>query len=261
MTTVAVENRPFAVVSGGERFYVGMAAACVLVAFVGFAPTYWIPLLRGRLEVSPLVHVHATFFYGWLLLFLRQTSLAASGRLTRHQEFGVFAVALATGMCFVGSGVAINRVKELSAAGFADAALRFSIVPLTAAALFAVLFAIAVYNVKRPEIHKRVMLVATVSLLQAAVARWFALFLAPPRPPGVTGPLSPPPVAVTVMSGLVSDLLIVAAIIHDRRTRGRVHPAYWIAGGAVLAIQVLRVPVSMTSAWMNVATWVVALMS
>jgi len=57
----------------------------------------------------------------------------------------------------------------------------------------------------------------------------------------------------------VTDLLLVAAMVHDRRTRGRVHPAYWYAGGLVLAVQVLRVPISTTSAWLRLTHWLVAL--
>jgi hypothetical protein len=94
-------------------------------------------------------------------------------------------------------------------------------------------------------------------MLQAAVGRWFFLFLAPPRPAGRL--TSPPPVFVSVLPSLLVDLLVVAAMVHDRRTRGRVHPAYWIAGSAVLAVQVLRVPISTTHAWESLAQWLVTL--
>jgi len=92
-----------------------------------------------------------------------------------------------------------------------------------------------------------------VSLLQAAVARWIVIFLAPAAVGGA--PVGPPPVFVTILPGLVSDLLIVAGMVHDRRTTGRVHPVYWIAGGALVALQVLRVPLSTTAAWTRIATW------
>jgi hypothetical protein len=59
-------------------------------------------------------------------------------------------------------------------------------------------------------------------------------------------------VFVTVMPGLIVDLLIVAAMIHDRRTIGRVHRVYWIAGAVVVAVQVLRVPFSSTHAWAQI---------
>ena len=60
------------------------------------------------------------------------------------------------------------------------------------------------------------------------------------------------------MPGLVVDLLIVVAMIHDRRTRGRIHPAYLIGGAAVLFLQVIRVPLSTTTAWAHVVNWVMA---
>jgi hypothetical protein len=231
----------------GDRFYVHMGIACALVAVIGFAPTFWLPLSTRALDVHPLTYVHALVFYGWIALFVRQTSLAASGRLVRHRELGVLGVALATAMCFVGVGMAADSMKRAESAGFGEAGRAFSIVSLTAITLFAVLFALAIRAVRKPEVHKRLMLVATVSLLQAAVGRWFLLFLAPRVAPGVVP--SPPPVFVTVMPGIVVDLLIVAAMVHDRRTSGKVHSTYWYAGAAVLAVQVLRVPVSTTAAW------------
>ena len=48
-------------------------------------------------------------------------------------------------------------------------------------------------------------------------------------------------------------------MVHDRRTRGRVHPAYWVAGGVALAVQLLRVPLSGTAGWLRVTDWMLAL--
>jgi hypothetical protein len=257
VSTATTLARPFSVPVAADRFYVRIAAVFLIVGLVGFAPTYWVPMLRGTLVAPPLAHVHALLFYGWLLLFLKQSSLAASGRLVRHREMGVLGVAVATSMCFVGLAMAMTSIRSADAIGFGDAGRRFSIVPITAAVLFAAMFANALLNVRRPEVHKRVLVVATAALLQAAAGRWFLLFLAPPHAPGVA--VSPPPVFVSVMPGMVVDLLIVYAMIHDWRTTGRVHRTYWIWGAVVVAVQVLRVPVSMTNAWMHVPQWLMAL--
>jgi hypothetical protein len=64
---------------------------------------------------------------------------------------------------------------------------------------------------------------------------------------------------VTIAPGLAVDLLLVAAMIHDRRTRGSVHPAYWVGGSAVLASQLLRVPLGRTDAWLAMTDWLLAL--
>jgi hypothetical protein len=244
------------VAPSGERFYVRMAAAFIAIAVLGFAPTYWVPMLRGTLDVPPFAHVHAVVFYGWTLLFLKQTSLAASGRVDRHRELGVAGVALATAMLLVGLGLTVNTLRRFEAAGLSESARAFAIVSVSAIALFGSLFVAAVLNVRKPAIHKRLMLVATASLMQPAVARWFLYFLAPDVPSGSMAP--PPPLGVTILPAVVADLLIVWAMLHDRRTIGHVHRTYWIAGAAVLATQVLRVPLSGTAAWSHAAGWLLA---
>lgn len=233
------------------RFYVRMASAMLAVAFVGFVPTYWAPMSRATLEVTPLVHTHALLFYGWMVLFWMQTWLAARGRLGRHRELGTAGVLLACAMCVVGVATATSSLERAQAAGFGAAGRAFSVVSFTALLFFAVLIAIAVLNVRTPETHKRLMLVATASLLQAGIGRWFSLFL---RPPGAAGP---PPVATTLTAALATDLLVVAAMIHDRRTRGLVHAAYWVAFAALVALQVLRVPMSTTPFWTRFTEWIV----
>src|SRR4051794_29294992 len=118
MTTIAEPTFVARTAERSERFYTRMAATFIGVAVIGFAPTYWLPMARGSLAVSPIVHLHALLFFGWTVLFWAQTSLAASGRLTRHREMGVAGVAVATAMLFVGSGAAIGSMKRGDAAGF-----------------------------------------------------------------------------------------------------------------------------------------------
>ena len=239
-----------------RRFYARTAWFFLGIGIVGFAPTYWVPLLRGTLQVEPLAHIHALVFYGWLVLLCWQTMLVAAGRTPRHRELGVAGVSLATAMCLVGVAMALQTVRRQQAAGFEEAAFAFASVPLLGIALFATLFVLAVTNVKRPEIHKRFMLVATASLLQAGIGRWFLLFLAPPLPAGSVRP--PPPVFVPLLPGLVVVLIILGLMLHDRRSRGHVHPAYQAAGGMVLFVELLRTPLSGTAAWTATVNWLLA---
>jgi hypothetical protein len=257
MTAVAQSDTAQRVVTlTDNRFYTRMAYACATVGAIGFAPTYWTPLLSGTIDVPPILHLHALVFYGWLALLITQARLAAARRLTRHRELGVFGVALVTAMCFVGTAAAVSSIKQADAAGFGDAARAFSVVPLTGIAFFAALFVIALLNVKRPDVHKRLMLVATVSILNAAVGRLFILALGG-VPPGAS--VEPPPVLVTVPAGLVTDLLLVPALLHDRKRLGHVHRTYWIAGAALLASQLLRVPLAATTMWQQIAGGVAGL--
>jgi hypothetical protein len=234
-------------------FYFYMALACIAVAFLGFAPTYWLPMASGKLPAMPLVHFHGLLFFAWTLYFAYQTWLAASGQVARHRTIGMIGVSLATAMTIFGFLVAVNVMKRSAAAGLTDEGIAFSIVPLSGIAFFAVIFTLAIVNVRRSEIHKRLMLLAGISLLDAAVARWFLTFLAPP------GPLGPPPVPVTIAPALVAYLLLVAAIVFDWRTRGRPHPVYVYGGIALVAVKLLNWPISATPLWHSFAGGILAL--
>ncbi|MEO8482006.1 MAG: hypothetical protein ABI634_07350 [Acidobacteriota bacterium] len=246
----ATATRPVVVATPTNEFYSRMAYACLAVAIIGFAPTYWIPLVTGRIDVAPILHLHAFVFYGWLTLLVVQSRLVATRQITRHRAFGVLGVSWATAMCCVGIAAAVNSIKQSDVAGFGDAARAFSVVPITGIFFFAALFAIALIKVKRTDVHKRLILIATISLLNAAVGRLFILAIGA-TPPSAT--VAPPPVLVTIPAGLIADLLLVPALLHDRKHLGHVHPAYWIGGAALLASQFLRVPISHTAAWHRIA--------
>lgn len=236
--------------ASGRRFYVGMALIFVLIAFGGFIPTYWARIANGTFGGAPVLHFHGFFFFTWTLFFLAQTWMVASGRIMDHRTWGVAGVSLATAMAFTVVLAAINSMKVADAVGFGDAARRFSIVSLSALALFAGLFTAAIVNVRKSEVHKRLMLLAMIPPMQAAMARPFAVLMAP------SGPTGPPPIFVSVPPGLVVDLLIVAAMIYDWRTRGRPHPIYIFGGLLVLAQQLLVVPIGESDTWMSIALWI-----
>jgi hypothetical protein len=58
---------------------------------------------------------------------------------------------------------------------------------------------------------------------------------------------------------LIGELFIVAGMIYDWRTRGKVHPAYFWAGGFALAVQLLKIPFSASALWHGMARWLISL--
>jgi hypothetical protein len=243
MTTVATASTRSTAGSDATPFYLYMALSCAAIAFLGFAPTYWLPLASKALKVNPVVHVHGALFFSWSLYLVFQTWLASSGRISRHRSVGMIGVSFATAMAIFGTLVAINAMKEAAAIGMRAEGTAFAIVPLSGIAFFAVTFTLAIVNVRRPETHKRLMLLAAISILDAAIARWFLTFLAP------AGAVGPPPVAVAIPPAIVAWLLVVVAMIFDWRTRGRPHPVYAIGGTALLLLKLLTQPISATPAW------------
>ena len=91
--------------------------------------------------------------------------LAARGRIGRHRAWGLLGVSLATAMVFVGFAVANQVLATRLAAGYGDAARAFHIASISMITLFGGFVFVAILYVSRPEIHKRLMLLATVSML------------------------------------------------------------------------------------------------
>ncbi len=244
MATIVREAR-----TTSQLFYVYMGVAFVAIAFGGFAPTFWGPIASGTFTADPVIHLHGALYSAWTLFFIWQAWLIAKGGRRDHRSWGMAGISLATAMVFSGVIAAINSMNVAEAMGVGDAGRRFSIVSLTAALLFGLSVTAAIASVRNTEAHKRWMIVATVPLMQAPVGRLL-------RPIFAADFAGPPPVFVTVPAALLVDLLILAAIAYDWRTRGRPHQVYLIGGALVVATQLLRVPVSNSDGWMRFATWV-----
>ena len=226
-----------------RRFHLRMAVVFVVIAFGGFAPTYWVRLASGTFQAPPIVHVHAALLFSWTLLYLMQTTLVATGRTMRHQALGLFGIALFSVMCCVIVATRLILLRAEVHAGFGDAARRFSAVALCSLPLLIGFFAAAIANSRHPELHKRLMFLLMVGLMIPALARIFLVLL---RPAGAVGP---PPPFVVIPPTLTAAVLIVVAILYERRHYGRVHPVY-VYGGATLVLWTLAiVPFSGTTAW------------
>jgi hypothetical protein len=103
--------------------------------------------------------------------------------------------------------------------------------------VFLILVTAALALRRQPEIHKRLMLLATISILDAAVARWPLAIMA-------NGPIAFFP---------ITDLYIAPGVIFDLWSRGRVNPAYLWGGLLIVGSQVLRLAVWHTAGWIAFA--------
>ncbi|HUO68287.1 MAG TPA: hypothetical protein VMV37_12160, partial [Gammaproteobacteria bacterium] len=168
----AVAAAPAGARANDRAFYTGIAFAVALAVLVGFSRTYF---LRPYFDATPLdtaFHVHGLVFSAWIVLFVAQTSLVAAGRSSVHRKLGWVGACLAALMVAVALNAAVHGAHRDIAAGYEIESLRFFTTPVLAMAMFASLVALAVTARGRPETHKRLMLLATLSLLDAAVARW-----------------------------------------------------------------------------------------
>jgi uncharacterized membrane protein YozB (DUF420 family) len=227
--------------AGDRLFYSTMAIVMALTVLVGFGGTYYLRLISGSPvtvsggSITPTLHLHGLLFTAWVLLFLVQTTLIAARRVNVHRRLGYASMALAAAMVIVGFRTAVEAAGRGAAPPGVDP-LSFLAVPIFDLVLFTGFVSAAMLKRREKEAHKRLMLLAYVSIITAAVARW----------PGIL-PLGP-----LVFFGL-SFLFVVAGMVYDRRSRGRIHRVY-LWGAPIIALSVpLRLAVSGTDAWLAFA--------
>lgn len=260
---------PGAAVATRTRFYLWMAVAMAATAFLGFAPTFWVPLAQGVPERIGVIAIHGTLFFGWSLFVIYQAWLVGSGQVARHRDVGIVGVSLATAMVIFGVLAAINSGIRADAIKAGAAGEAFMIVPLAAMLTFAVLITAAILNSRNAEWHKRLIISATAVLLEAAIARPFIVYLVmgghPPPFQGTVGLAGfnapPPPVMGVLPPALIGLGFIVAGMVRDWRVLGKPHPAYVWAGGFALAVQLLKIPFSDTALWHGFARSLISLAS
>jgi hypothetical protein len=224
-----------------RAFYILMASAAVVSVFAGFARTYF---LRSHFWSNTLpfyVHVHGAAFTTWITLFVVQTVLIACRRTDVHRRLGWVAAGLAALMIPIALTTAVISGQRNVAEGNVVGARTFLAVPVFSMIVFLVLTASAVYYRQRPETHKRLMLLATINILDAAVARWPLVLIS----------------STTWAYYVVTDLFIVAALVYDAASRKRLAPAFVWGGLLVVAAQVGRELIGQTEAWQSFARLIV----
>jgi len=221
-------------------FYTGMAVAFLFIVFAGFARTYYLRPYFATPQLTPLLHLHGLIFSSWIVLLLAQTVLVAAKRTAVHRRLGWAGGVLAVLMILVGTTTAVVRARIVEVPPGSPSPLVFLTIPLGDMLVFALLIGAGFYYRRRPDVHKRLMLLATVAILPAAVARLPFDFIQQ------VGPLA--------FFGL-PDLFVLVILLYDLLTRGRPHRATVLGGLLLVASHPLRLVVGNTQAWLSFATW------
>jgi len=226
-----------------RRLYILAAILTPLIVLAGFARTYYLkpffntPDLAGR-----IVHLHGIVMTAWVVLFVTQISLVATRRTKIHQRLGVLGGVLAALVVIVGVLTALYAAARGASPG--PPALSFLIIPLGDMLVFSILIGLALYYRRKLDVHKRLMLLAAITLLTPAIARIPFNFIIN------GGPL--------VFFGL-TDLCLLACVAFDTFKHRRLHPVFLWGTVFVIAMQPLRLLLAGTDAWMGFAAALVRL--
>lgn len=238
----------------GRWFFVGMAVAAAVTVFLGFARTYYLKSLFPSPSFPWLFHIHGALFTAWMLLLVLQVSLAASRRIALHRRVGLIGGLLVAPMLVTGSMAAIAAARgqgpisaavargELTRVGPGFPPLEGMVVPLTTMLLFGVFAGAGLSYRKRPDVHKRLMLLATIAILPAAIGRAMARLF------GIANP--------ALFFG-ATGLFVLAIVIYDRRSLARVHPVTLWGGLALMLSFPARLALGKTDLWLGFAAWLI----
>jgi hypothetical protein len=192
---------------------------------------------------SLLVHIHAVVFLSWVALFAAQISLVATRRVNLHRRTGVFGFVLAVLMVPLGLLTASARLaRQLVHPGqdsMADV-LDLYAVSVFGMLMFSVYVCFAYRNRVRPAVHKRLILFATLCLLDAGFDRW-SIF---------------DPYPLWEVNLICFVPLVLATLIYDRWSTGAIQRVTLWSAAFLLTTQQIRHLVSQTEPWAQFAHWV-----
>jgi len=235
---VSVDQASLRVASHRPRIYIGAGLLATLIAFVGFWPTYFGPLLAGTLNKQILIHAHAVVQVTWLALFLVQVTLAGTGRIAQHMTMGRWVAAWGGVVVIVGLVLAFHLFATDIASGEQLRGQRRLFILFRDLTFFATFLGAGwVCRRRRPEIHKRLMLVAATILVLPAVGRM--TFLGTPVP--------------LWKFMFVWPLPIYLAMAYDAKRR-TIHPVYVVGLLAMLTMHLVP-PLQSSATWLAVSGW------
>lgn len=225
------------------RFHILAVAGLGAAVLAGFAKTYYFRIFFDGPPLAQAAHLHGILATAWIALHYTQARLVAAHRVDVHRRLGIFAACVAGLLAVQVVSMAIAN----AAAGHAPPGrdpLQFLSVPLGTTTMFTFFVGSALALRRKREWHKRLMLLATMTLLVPAMGRLDAQVVALGLPRLLLAP------AVTFG-------FIAWAWVHDWRRLGRVHPAYVVGGIALLASIPFRRWIGFTDAWLPIARWLV----
>jgi len=212
--------------TGSRWFFVCIASVLLVIVAVGFARSFYLRNLlnaghTGSSDLPAYIVLHGIALTLWFLLFASQALLVSSGRVRLHRSLGIAGAALAAVVFGLSLLVVVrSAVRETSLVVIGDMALLI---------LFAILVAASIWFRRKPEVHKRLMVIASISIVAPAIARW----------PGAQSMLP--------LSVVVPQLSLYAAqIVHDVASSRRVHPATAWGVASYIVVVGVSIPLALS---------------
>src|ERR1700719_5147727 len=203
-------------------FYFAMSLLFAVIVVSGFKRTVNDNLFHPAIPRPFILWIHASAFTAWVIFFIFQSTLVRVHRVSWHRSTGWFGAGLATLMVPLGVTTAIIMARFDTVQLYQSGADAFLSIPFYDMIAFGVCIALAIYWRTKPELHRRLIFIATCGLMDAAFGRFLYLF---------DNNLFFPCLDLLIILGVARDLLV------DRR----VHKVYLYAAPLLIIGQSLSV--------------------
>lgn len=220
---------------GDDAFFVAAAATVVAVVLWGFG--FEFDELRHYMSFTPLVQAHGVVMLGWIALFFVQVLLVVYRRIDWHRRLGMLGVVLAALVVVLGIPTSIVAARlggdhlppHVSAGPFLLDAL-------SDLAMFTVLAAFGLGLRRHAAAHKRLMLLANLPPLSAAIVRLVSYL------------------HLGMGSFTFRNALMLALIAADTIRYRRLHPAFAAGAAVLLADEAANRWLVETSLWARITS-------
>ena len=229
-----IVNRPLE-----HAFFALLVAGIVLTVFLGFGKSYLLAgLVRAPLP-NLLVHVHGAVYMSWILLLIVQTLLAASGKLRWHRQLGFLGLFIASAMVVLGIMVARWSLAAHRYPPIFPPFVFFFGQLATVGFAFPLLVFLAFHCRKHPATHKRLIIIATLSIFDAAITRWPILSIS-------QSPL---------MTSLVVYSFLLLMVAYDLFSLHRILKATLWGGLFLIVFREGRILIAISPQWAALCYW------
>ncbi len=220
--------------------YTAMGVIGLFAVFVGFSKTFIFPVASGTFKAPWVIYIHGAFAFAWVILFLAQALLIKAENWRAHVTLGTLAIPIAIGVVVTLPMVGRFQVERDLELGMGETAISAIVGIFTAAMLFAGLVAAGLWNRRRPDIHKRLMLLATISILWPAWFRFRHYFPS----------IQPPEIWFALV---LADSLVTFAWVWDYLQHKRIHPVLLFGGLLIIALHTFETIAFDSGPWRSVS--------
>ena len=205
-----------------KYFYFAMSLLIAVIVVYAFSHTVGQRLIHAVPRRPVLLWVHGIIFSAWVAVYILQSALVRIRKVQLHRTLGWAGAAVGASVVLVGFWVPVvmARFDIANSLRTADGARAFLAIPFLDMVTFTICFGLAVVWRKKPELHRRLMLVATCALTAAAFGRIDLLRSVP---------------VLHFYFGV--DALIVLGAMRDLVINRRVHAVYLTAIPLLVAAQ------------------------